>query len=96
MSKKAEKISKASASISKMYVMESVYDESVRIDPGKVSKMYPMNNVYGEEFVVEAPAVNEVNAPKSRKDKNSKPAKQETLVKEGISILILICSVNNF
>ena len=85
---KAEKGGKSVAK-GKMYAMDSVYDESVRIEPAKVSKMYAMNNVYGDQLVIEAPSTEEVMSgsalkPKKVVAKNSKPPKQETLGKEGI------------
>lgn len=80
-SKKTQKGAKSSPSKSKMYAMDSIYDESVQIDPSKVSKMYAMNNVYGDQLVIETPAVQEMKnaaAPKLKKEAttNSKPVKE--------------------
>ena len=88
-SKKAEKMPKAPQnSKNKMYAMDSIYDESVRIDQSNVSKMYPMDSVYGDQTVIETAdiAVKTQNAfpnSKTESPKKSKPAKQQTPAQEG-------------
>ena len=93
-SKKAEKTSKAqkaskdtNVATSKMYAMNSIYDETVRIDPSKVSKMYPMQNVYGDQIFAQEIAAGESKqngAPKAKSEvKKPKPEKQQPKVEEG-------------
>ena len=94
-SKKAEKTSKAqkaskdtNVATSKMYAMNSIYDETVRIDPSKVSKMYPMQNVYGDQIFAQEIAAGESKqngAPKAKSEivKKQKPEKQQQKAEEG-------------
>ena len=97
-SSKGDKGAKSLVSKSKMYAMNSIYNESVRIDPAKVSKMYAMNNVYGDQLLNETPAQQDVKIDVAqihkKEAKNGKPPKQETLLKEGTVFKLIISFIN--